>query len=207
MTAFFTELASALHAQGKELGVSVQEPCGIDPACKRDPYPFALREIVEQVDLLAIMEYDLAVDGSQPPAPRAWVERGLEKVIAVVGEAAAHAKVLCAIPYYGRVTAGLASDTAVLFGDVHPNKIRDVKLAIGELTLDDGALSKVAEVHKGAKTGTLYLEDHATLAARLDLPALAKLRGVAIWRLGSEDPCNAGELARYRHLAAPARCK
>jgi len=207
VTAFFDELSAGLHAGGKTLGVSVQEPCGIDPACKRDPYPFVLRDIIGKVDLLAVMEYDLAVDGSRPPAPRQWVELGLRKVVAEVGAAAARAKVLCAIPYYGRVSAGLAGDTAVLYSDVGKTKIRNIDVEMSELTLDRAALSRVATVRAGGKSGLLYVEDHATLAERLELVTATKLAGVAVWRLGSEDPCNVAELARYRDLPAPAPCR
>ena len=204
VTRFVDELSTKLHALGKKLALVVQEPCGADPACKRTPYPFALRTLADKVDHLAIMEYDFSVDGSSPPAPLDWVSRGLSKVVADVGEGPARRKVLGAIPLYGRLTAGIADDTAVLFAEVQPGKVRNATVTLGKLTMDPASLSKKATVTAGAKSGTLYLEDHETLAARLALASRYKLGGVALWRLGSEDPCVGRELAKYRRMPAPA---
>jgi spore germination protein YaaH len=206
VTRFLTDLASALHASGKRLGLAVQEPCGVDPACARAPFPFALRPIADMVDHLAVMEYDFSVDGSAPPAPRDWVSRGLAKVVGQIGDEPKLRKILCGLPLYGRVSAGIAGDTAVLFGDIKPGQVRSAQVAFGTFAFEPSVLSKRATVTPGAKSGTLYLEDHETLAARLELASTFKLGGVALWRLGSEDPCVGGELARYRGLAGPA-CK
>jgi hypothetical protein len=204
VSAFVDELATGLHGAGKKLALVVQEPCGVDPACKRMPYPFDLRTLVDKVDHLAIMEYDFAVDGSAAPAPRAWVSRGLAKVVSEVGPGPRVGKIMCAVPLYGRVTTGIADDTAVLFSDVQPGRVRNAHATVGALTLDPAALSKVATVSSGTKTGTLYLEDHETLAARLELASGFGLGGVALWRLGGEDPCAGAALARYRKIVPPA---
>lgn len=203
VTRFVDDLSAGLHAAGKKLGLVVQEPCGADPACKRNPYPFALGTLVRKVDMLAVMEYDFAVDGSAPPAPRAWVERGLSKVVAEVGKGPNLSKVLCAVPLYGRVSTGIADDTAVLFTEVSPGRVRNAQATIGPLTFDPSALSKVAGVSTAAKSGTLFLEDRETLAARLALVTRYRIGGVALWRLGSEDPCVSTELARFRRMPLP----
>lgn len=201
---FVKELAAAIHADGKKLGLVVQEPCGSDPACRRAPFPFALRTLTRVVDWLVVMEYDYAVDGSAPPAPRDWVERGLAKTIAEI-DAQDRNKVLCALPLYGRLSASLVTDgdTAVRFGDVRPGFVRDLEVTIGPLTLDRAALSKVATVTAGERSGTLYLEDRDTLSARLSLVSKFGLGGVALWRLGGEDPCTARELAKLRRSPPP----
>lgn len=208
VTAFFGELGAALHLQDKKLGVAVQEPCGFNPACKREPYPFDLRELAKKVDRLAIMEYDFSVDGSSAPAPRAWVERGLRRVIDDVGAETARARVLCAVPYYGRMTAGLAgAETAVMFAEVGKSRIRNVDAGVGPLVFDPSSLAKVGPVRViGADAGQIFFEDHTTLEARLQLIRALPLRGVAIWRLGKEDRCNVDELARFRRLSVPPRC-
>lgn len=210
---FVADLAKELHASQKKLVLVIQEPCGVDPACKRTPYPFALKSLVKDVDQLAVMEYDFVVDGTGAPAPRAWVEKGLRRVATEIGEGSPELrKVLCAIPFYGRVTKGIADDTAVLFDEVKPGAIRTSKATIGPLSFDKNALSKTAPVTGGAggkTTGTLYLEDKDTIAARAALLAPFKMGGVAIWRLGGEDPCMTSELAKLRQMppvpcAAPA---
>jgi spore germination protein len=204
---FVDELSTGLRAAGKRLVLVVQEPCGVDPTCKRTPYPFALKSLVKKVDLLAIMEYDFVVDGTGAPAPRAWVEKGLKKVQAEIGaDGPDMRKVVCALPFYGRVTKGIADDTAVLFDEVRPGVIRNAKVTIGPLALDANALSKVATVTGGSgatKSGTLYLEDKETIAARIAMLSQFKMGGVAIWRLGGEDPCITSELAKLRQMPVP----
>lgn len=202
VTRFVTELASGLHEHGMKLALAVEEPCGFDPSCRRVPFPFELGALSSAVDLLAVMEYDFAVDGSAPPAPRAWVERGLAKVARAVGEGQLH-KVVCGVPLYGRISPGLIGTTEVLFHDVQPGRIRDAKVTMEPLTVDHDALSKIAKVGAGARSGTLYLEDRETLAARLAVASRFHLGGVALWRLGGEDPCTGGALARYRGMPAP----
>lgn len=205
VSSFVEELSKSLHAMAKKLVLVVQEPCGSDPSCKRSPYPFALKHLVTLVDQLAVMEYDYVVDGSAPPAPRAWVDRGLRRVLSEVGVGHDRYKIICAVPFYGRVTKGIADDTAVLYDEVKPTAIRTSKVTVGPLALDAAAFSKVATV-TGAKgkSGTLYLEDHDTIAARIEHVTSLGLGGIAIWRLGGEDPCISVELAKLRKLAPPA---
>lgn len=203
VTAFVRDLASRLQRDGKRLGVAVQEPCGIDPTCRRAPFPFALGTIARLADLLVVMEYDFAVDGSAPPAPRAWVERGLTKAVSAIDDRDKK-KLLCGVPLYGRVSADLSGgDTAVLFRDVQPDRIGGAKVTLGPLSLDPEALSKVAAVRSDTGSGTLYLEDRETLAARLALASSYEIGGVALWRLGGEDPCTSRELARLRGKPPP----
>ena len=201
---FVTDLSIALHAMGKKLGVVVQEPCGFDPSCRRAPFPFDLRAIAKLADLLVVMEYDYAVDGSAPPAPRAWVERGLAKVVATIDDRD-RAKILCAMPLYGRLSSTVlgGGDTAVLYRDVAPERIGNKRVTLGTLATDPEALSKVATVTAGSRSGTLYLEDRETLAARISLVAAYAIGGVALWRLGGEDPCTSRELARLRRMPLP----
>lgn len=203
VTAFVRDLASALHRDGKKLGLAIQEPCGSDPTCLRAPYPFALRTLARLVDLLAVMEYDYSVDGSAPPAPRAWVERGLAKTVSEI-DARDKKKLLCGVPLYGRVSADLSGgDTAVLFRDVAAERIGEREVALGPLTLDPEALSKIATVRSATWSGTIYLEDRESLAARVALAASYGVGGVALWRLGGEDPCTSRELARLRRKPPP----
>lgn len=199
VTSFVTELAAALHTEGKKLGLVVQEPCGAAPTCKRAPYPFALDTLVLHVDLLAVMEYDYAVDGSSPPAPAAWVKRGLEHLARAIPSPEHRKKTLCAVPLYGRATAGLFEDTAFLHRDYVARRLGQTPFVIDEEHEDAEALSKVATVSAGQKKGKLYIEDATSLAKRLSLTSEWGLGGVALWRLGGEDPQTAQVLDRYLH--------
>jgi hypothetical protein len=185
VTRFVEDLATALHAVGKRIVLVVQEPCGVDPTCKRTPYPFALKKLVKSIDLLAIMEYDFVVDGSE------------------IGEGPELRKVVCALPFYGRLTKGIADDTAVLFDEVRTGAIRASKVTVGPMAFDPNALSKVATVTGATASGTLYLEDKETIAARVALVSKFRMGGVAIWRLGGEDPCVTTVLAKLREMPVP----
>jgi spore germination protein YaaH len=204
VTRFVHELAMALHQRKKKLAIVVEEPCGTDPACHRDPYPFDLRSIARDVDWLAVMEYDFSVDASAPPAPREWVTRGLQKVGAEIGGPHALRKVLCGIPFYGRITPGLAADTAVLWTDIAPDVTKNPpKIAVDTPVFDADALAKVANARSGNASGRVYFEDHESLAERLALARRAGVAGIAIWRLGGEDSENEAPLRLYRRVGLP----
>lgn len=206
VTAFVHELSLALHDAGKKLGLVVQEPCGAGPVCKRSPYPFDLRAIAGDVEVLAIMEYDYAVDGSTAPAPRKWVRAGLEAVVRAVGSETSRQKVVCAVPLYGRATTGVLDDTAVLYSDIVAKRAGTKSFEIGTPVYDDEALSMISTLRAGDKSGRVYFENRETLAKRLALLSEVGLGGVALWRLGSEDPCTSTELARFRGMAPSGGC-
>ena len=197
VTTFVHELAQGLHSERKALGIVVQEPCGAGPGCKRRPYPFDLREIADDVDVLAVMEYDYAVDGSMAPAPRKWVRAGLELTALAVGDRN-RKKVVCAVPLYGRATTGLLDDTAVLHSDIVGKRAGRKSFEVSTPVYDDEALAMIATMKVGEKSGMVYFENQATLAKRLALISELRLGGVALWRLGGEDPCISAELARFR---------
>jgi spore germination protein YaaH len=203
VSAFVADLAARLHAKGRRLGIAVPEPCGADPSCRRAPYPFRLAELAASVDYLAVMEYDFDVDAKAPPAPRDWVLRGLRRVRQDVPELLL-GKVYVGIPFYGRMSRGLAPDTAVLYSEVLSGSTQGKHLSIVSERFDPEGLAEVAEVVVEKKKGTLYYEDHRTLEARLRLIEAEGLANVAIWRLGGEAPCGWPTLRRWRGQAAPA---
>jgi hypothetical protein len=196
--AFVGDLASGLHSAGMRLALVIPEPCGVDASCLREPFPFDTRALIDQVDWLVVMEYDFAVDATAPPAPSAWIARGIRKIATDVGDPRKMSKVLCGVPFFGRVSPGIADDTAVLWEDVRPGRVRGAAVDLGPLAFEPEALSKVARVAAGSKQGRIYVEDHETLSARLSFVEDLSVGGIAIWRLGGEDPCNAQVLARFR---------
>lgn len=208
VTDFVQALSQGLHAAGRTLGFVIQEPCGASVAtCARSPYPFDLRAIASNVDVLAIMEYDYAVDGSAAPAPRSWVRAGLTAVANAVGTAENRAKTVCAVPLYGRATAGMLDDSAVLYSEVLGKRAGSKSFETGVAAYDDDAIAMVAPLRAGGREGKVYYENHDTFARRLNLISEVKLGGVAMWRLGGEDPCITSELARYRGMPlASSRC-
>jgi spore germination protein YaaH len=188
--AFVDNLAKELRRRGLRLGVAATEPCGFTEDCRRPGYPFDLGHLARVTDYLAVMHYDYQVDGSAPVAPRGWVQKGLIRVRREVGDH--RAKVFVGMPFYGRITQGLAPDTAVLWSEVQAGRLQGQPFRILRTRFDREMLSHVAQIQYGPKSlaGTLYYEDHVTVDERLGLVASEGFSGVAIWRLGDEDPCN-----------------
>jgi spore germination protein YaaH len=204
---FLEEMADALHKQGRKLGVAVPEPCGASKRCGRPRYAYNLGHVARAADLVAVLWYDHTVDGSGPVAPRAWLERGLRRVRTEVG--ARSDRVLAGVPFYGRISKGLARDTAVLWSDIQSGRIDDRPFQVVARRFDKGNLSQVAKIAYGPRRrpGRLHFEDHETLAARLRVLDAHGFRSVAVWRLGGEDPCNWEVLAAWKKGERASPCR
>ncbi|MFM7145539.1 MAG: glycosyl hydrolase family 18 protein, partial [Actinomycetales bacterium] len=98
--AFITELAAALHAQGKLLAVTIPPPCSMSGQCGPTSgywvYDFA--NIAQQADRVRIMAYDYSVAGVGPIAPMPWVQA----IVAYAAGAAPAQRVQIGVPTYGR---------------------------------------------------------------------------------------------------------
>jgi spore germination protein YaaH len=98
--AFITELADALHAQGKLLAVTIPPPCSMSGQCGPTSgywvYDFA--NIAQQADRVRIMAYDYSVAGVGPIAPMPWVQA----IVAYAAGAAPAQRVQIGVPTYGR---------------------------------------------------------------------------------------------------------
>lgn len=184
---FVAEVAAALRREKRQLGVAVPEPCGFAPECRREPYPYELGALAQTVDALAVLHYDYAVDGREAGAPRDWFVRGMTRVRAETGAARSH--VYVGLPTYGRISAGLAGDTAVLWSELRAGRVQGRAAALGPHRFDAAKLSQVAPLRVGKKKGTAYFENAQTTAQRLGVLDAEGFGRVALWRLGGEDPC------------------
>lgn len=204
-SAFIDQLARELARRNLKLGVAVTEPCGWKPTCEREGYPFDLRHLAAVTDYLAIMEYDYTVDGSTSVAPKDWIVRGMRRTRQEVG--GHRAKVFVGVPFYGRITKGLAPDTAVLWSDVSSGTLYGKPLKVLERYFDPEKLAQVALVSYGApaRPGTLHYEDHESVKSRLAIIEAEGFTGIAIWRLGGEDPC-AWDMIRAWKRGAKGEC-
>jgi spore germination protein YaaH len=206
---FIDALAAELRVRSKQLGIAIPEPCGIAPECERDPYPFELNHLAAVVDVLAVMEYDYVVDGTGPVAPRDWFIRGLRRLRRDI-EARHLSKVFVGLPLYGRVskTVTMAGDNAVLWADVKGWGTGGPTL-VEPLRFDGSMLTKVAHFRMAPKKddGIVFLEDHETLSARLDILQQEGFANVALWRLGGEDPCGWSVLQAWQAGARTGRAR
>lgn len=100
-TAFVTELASALHAQGKLLSVTIPPPCNTAGACggTNGYFVYNLPAIGQVADRVRIMTYDFHVGSAGPIAPLPWVTTVMTHAASVVPAS----KLSVGVPSYGRV--------------------------------------------------------------------------------------------------------
>ena len=99
-TQFVTDLAAALHAQGKQLSVTIPPPCGQNSVCgpQAGYWVYNIGAIGQVVDRVRIMAYDYHVSTPGPIAPIGW-GRAITQYATSVMPAS---KVWLGVPTYGR---------------------------------------------------------------------------------------------------------
>lgn len=99
-TAFVNELAAALHAQGKQLAVTIPSPCSTTNACGgTDGYwVYNIGGIGGAADRIRVMTYDFHYNAPGAIAPISWVTRSMQ----YAASQAPASKLVVGIPAYGR---------------------------------------------------------------------------------------------------------
>ncbi|MBA3469782.1 MAG: glycoside hydrolase [Herpetosiphonaceae bacterium] len=178
-TAFMTELSEALHAEGKLLTVAVHAHTG-----RPDYQNYA--DLGKVVDRLRIMTYDYSWSGSVPGpiAPLHWVRDVAEYARSVVDPA----KIEIGISFYaydwpsggGRAASRTYTD------------IEEIKAAYRPVInlVEENSLGPVQESSFTYAGRTVWFSNYRSLEAKLDMVREMDLAGIAIWRLGNEDPRN-----------------
>jgi spore germination protein YaaH len=204
--AFVKDLATALHAQGKLLAVTVPPMYDADYDGSSGYWVYDYAGIAESVDILRIMAYDYSVGSPGPIAPLPWVR----KVAAFAGTQVPKGKVQLGIPVYGRnwytgksgtcpvgqeinnrnYSMTSANALASLAEDgVAPSQIsRDA--ASGENTVTYSIVYKGLDA-KGEKTECTvnrraFFADATSVADRVRVARDAGLGGAALWTIGGE---------------------
>lgn len=187
-SAFVTELATALHAKGKSLIVTVHpktETTGIWGATMAQDYIL----IGNNADRVRIMAYDYNWAGSAPGsiAPASWVEQVVKYAVTAIPLD----KLVLGVPNYGYDWTlgdkgkGITYEQAVASATTNNAVITE--------DLQNGAHYKYSVGNTGHE---VWFENANTLGTKLDLVNKYNLKGIAIWRLGGED------LKAYQTIAA-----
>ena len=204
--AFVTELADALHAEGKLLAVTVPPMYNANRDSTSGYWVYDYAGVGKSADLLRIMAYDYSVGSPGPIAPLGWVQR----VAAFAPTQLPGAKVQLGIPVYGRnwytgktgkcpvgqdikdsnfsMTAGSALASLAEDG-VAPDEIsRDA--SSGELTASYAIVYKGLNA-KGEKTECTvtrkaFFADAKSVADRVRVARSTGLAGAALWTIGGE---------------------
>lgn len=200
-SAFILELADALHAHGKLLTVAVHakdcDYCGLGG--------FQDWAVIGQVvDRLRIMTYDYhwRGGGPGPVAPVYWVERVARYAVTVVDPA----KVVIGVPFYGynwpRDGDGNArGQTWAMINEI----IQTYRLSVNLMESNQNGLVQENWITYSSRTEgrrEVWFATSSGLDAKLRLVQELDLAGIAIWRLGGEDPRN-WEIIRTRLLQDP----
>jgi len=193
LTAFITQLADGLHAQGKILSMAIAAKDS-EPGDWSAPQSEDYAALGAAVDEFKVMTYDYSGSWSPPGpiAPLYW----MDAVLTHAESLAPPAKIMMGVPFYGydwlghRTTDVLWSDAQGLISTYGPAVTHDASDE-ATFTYTDGR----------GRFHTVYFQDRTALAAKLQLlrtnhPAI---RGIAIWVMGGEDPAFWDEIQSQLH--------
>jgi spore germination protein len=143
---------------------------------------YDLSAISAKADLVTLMAYDehTSLTGPGAVAGLAWDQQVLGGSLP---EVRSPGTVLLGLPLYARTWAG---DGGVVADSYAASVSAALSGAGARIDYDFGAATPF--VHGADGASTTYFDDADSLAAKLALVAAHRLRGVALWRLGFEDP-------------------
>lgn len=177
LTVLVQRLAAALHKEGKKLAVAVvpHKPGHLNEFSAA----YDLGAISKAADLVTLMAYDEHTGLTDPGAVAGldWDRQVLAGSLNDMSPAAG----LLGLPLYSR-----AWDSGDVTADSYSASVSRALQAPGaQVDYDFGAATP--EIHYGSGA-TLFFDDAQSLALKAVLVESLHLRGVALWRLGFEDP-------------------
>lgn len=230
--AFVTELAAALHGQGKQLFVTIPPPCDTTNACggTNGYWVYGLPSIAAVADRVRIMAYDYHVSGAGAIAPIGWVTSIVQHAVSV----APASKIQIGVPTYGRSWTKKVNGSYQLSGDCPSVGSSDYNSIVAKASVSDadipGILAKnnvppeavqwdaasgesVVEYDKAASWGggrtctvhrVMWFVGPQGVLLRTQLVSQYGLAGAAYWTVGGEDPAQWPMIRDYANsLAAP----
>lgn len=182
LTQFMKELAAALKPRGYRVTMSVPAKVSDSPDSEWSgafDY-YALGQIVDQ---LAIMTYDQHGSGygPGPVASYKWVENVVKYALTQVPSY----KILLGVPAYGydwNLSTGRAKALSYAQAISTANRHGITPL------WDNEALAPYYRYTSSGLRREVWFESRFSLGFKLDLVGKYKLGGIAMWRLGQEDP-------------------
>jgi spore germination protein len=177
---FVAQLATALHSAGKTLSVAVH-PKSSEPGSWGGPQAQDYRAIGSAADRVRIMAYDYSWSTSAPGpiAPLDWVKTVAQFAASTIPPS----KIELGVPLYGydwtsNGGEGVTYDSAAALMRTH-NATRQWNSTFAEASF---------RYDVDGTTHTVWYADAESIAAKLPLLDQYGLAGVALWRLGGEDP-------------------
>ncbi|HET9051354.1 MAG TPA: glycosyl hydrolase family 18 protein [Candidatus Dormibacteraeota bacterium] len=181
LTALVSDLAAGLHGDGRKLAVAVvpHRP-GHENAVNA---AYDLAAIGRAADLVTLMAYEEHSAGGDPGplSGLGWDSQILDGSAPAVGDGG---RTLLGLPVYARTWTGGDSDV-----DAYAGAVQRALAFRGGARVDYDfveATPSIAPLAGGLPA--TYFDDAPSLARKLALAGERGLRGVALWRLGFEDP-------------------
>ncbi|NPV71420.1 MAG: hypothetical protein HPY55_12375 [Firmicutes bacterium] len=179
---FIKNLAGRLHHHGRTVSIAV-------PAKTRDipgdawSGAFDYTALANDADRLVIMAYDQHwVNGPAGPiASIGWVD----KVAAYAANAAPPEKVLLGVPQYAYDWPDAGGPAMYI---TTPRAMQIAAETGAEILWDNAAQVPHFYYWRGSEKRHVYMENSYSLAFKLKVARSRGLGGIAIWRLGYEDP-------------------
>ncbi|HEY4332393.1 MAG TPA: glycosyl hydrolase family 18 protein [Ilumatobacteraceae bacterium] len=210
---FVTELAAALHAQGKTLSVSVPPVYDSGHTDDSGYWVYDMGALGKVVDHIRLMAYDYSTSSAGPIAPIAWVK----KVIKAAKDLVPPAKLVLGIPAYGYDWPASVSGTCP--ADQQPKR-HDVSTASAAALVAskdavaywDPAAGERIFTYSEQLLGTdatggevtcsidhaVWFEDAQAIHDRAWLAERQGLGGISLWALGDDDAATWEGLAAAR---------
>lgn len=179
-SAFVSELASALHGQGKVLTVAVH-PKTSEPGSWSGPQAQNYAAIGQSADKVRVMAYDYHWDSSAPGAiaPVSWVDQ----VAQFAASQIAPSKVELGVPLYGYDWVA-SSGTGKMWTEFEATRATYGVSRQWSVTDLAPWFSYVAS----GITHTVWYEDAQSVDPKLAIVDKYGLAGAVFWRIGHEDP-------------------
>lgn len=181
-TTLVRELSERLKPAGLGLSISVPGKVWDD---RTSPWggAFDYAALGQYVDEVAIMAYDEHAPGLQagPVASLGWVKQVVQYAVSKIEPS----KILLGIPAYGY---DWIAGTTVVRGLSATGAISRAAERGAEILWDSAAQVPYYIYWDGPTQRIVYFENGASARPKLDLVTEYGLRGIAIWRLGLEEP-------------------
>lgn len=181
-TALIRELSERLKPAGLGLSVSVPAKVWDD---RTSPWggAFDYEALGQYADEIAVMAYDEHAPGlpAGPVASLGWVERVVQYATSKIEPS----KILLGIPAYGY---DWIAGTTIVRGLSAAGAIARAAERGAEILWDSEAQVPYYIYWEGATKRIVYFENGESARPKLDLVTKYGLRGIAIWRLGLEEP-------------------
>lgn len=198
-TLYFRETADALHKKGLQLSAALVH--ALDNTGGPSEYQlflyenwragYALKELSQTGDFISIMTYDQHTRRT-PPGPVAGIEWAEQVIQHLLDEGVEPAKLSLGIPCYSVYWHADYSEARGGFTNGRQLGYDMVEHLLGQndvrLQWHEKAGCNYAFWEKGGVFEYLFVEDGQSLKLKLDILEKYKLRGISVWRLGTESP-------------------